>query len=133
MEMILKAGDNFEVAYQVTEKIYQGFIDTFNDRNPLHTDEKFAKERNFAGKVMHGAILVGFLSNFIGERLPLKNVIIMSYSILFSRPVYLGDNLTLYATIADISPAVNCADIKYEFKNSGNVAVSKGKISIKII
>ena len=71
--MEIKKGDNFEVEYQVTEKIYDGFIELFNDRNPLHTDEKFAMEKNFSGRVMHGAILNGFLSNFIGEQLPVKN------------------------------------------------------------
>ena len=131
--MILKSDDNFEIDYEVTEKIYHGFIDIFNDRNPLHTDEKFAKEKNFAGKVMHGAILTGFLSHFIGEMLPVKNVIILAYNISFNNPVYLGDKLKLYATVADVSASVNCADIKYEFKNSANVTVSKGKISIRVI
>ncbi len=109
--MIFKSGDNFEVDYQVTEKIYQGFIDIFNDKNPLHTDEKFAKERKFAGKVMHGAILTGFLSNFVGELLPVKNIIVLSYTIAFKKPVYLGDKLKLFATITDVFPSVDCADI----------------------
>lgn len=131
--MVFKDSDSFEVEYEVTEKIYRGFIEVFNDRNPLHTDEEFAKKKDFAGKVMHGAILTGFLSNFIGEVLPIKNVIVLSYNISFIKPVYLGDKLKLIATVADISPSINCADIKYEFKNSGNTTVSKGKISIRVI
>jgi len=131
--MIFRNGDNFEIDYQVTEKVYEGFIAIFNDRNPLHTDEQFAKEKNFVGRVMHGAILIGFLSNFIGEMLPIKNVIILSYTISFKRPVYLDDKLKLYATVADIFPSVNCADFKYEFKNCDNITISKGKISIRVI
>ena len=131
--MEFKSGDNFEIDYQVTEKIYEGFIDIFNDRNPLHTDEKFAKEKNFAGKVMHGAILTGFLSNFIGERLPIKNIIVLSYKISFSKPVFLGDKLKLIASVTDVFPSVNCVNMKYRFEDSANIIVSKGEISIKII
>ncbi len=131
--MKIKKGDNFEIEYQVTEKIYNGFIDLFDDRNPLHTDEKFAREKNFSGKVMHGAILNGFLSNFIGEQLPVKNVIVLTYAISFTQPVYLGDKLKLTATVTEVFDSVNCIDIKYQFRNSRENAVSKGNISIKII
>jgi len=131
--MIFKEGDSFEIDYEVTEKIYNGFIDIFNDRNPLHTDEKFAKERNFTGKVMHGAILTGFLSNFIGEGLPEKNVIVLSYKISFIKPVYLGGKLKLFAAVNEIFPSVNCINIKYRFEDPARVTVSKGEVSIKII
>ena len=131
--MAIKTGDNFEIEYQVTEKIYNGFIDLFNDRNPLHTDVKFAVQKKFSGKVMHGAILTGFLSNFIGEQLPIKNVIVLTYKMSFAKPVYLEDKLKLVATITDIFESVNCINIKYQFKNSKNITVSKGEISIGII
>jgi 3-hydroxybutyryl-CoA dehydratase len=131
--MEIKKGDNFEVEYQVTEKIYNGFIDLFDDRNPLHTDEKFAREKNFSGRVMHGAILNGFLSNFIGEQLPVKNVVVLTYAISFTKPVYLGDKLKLTATVTEVFDSVNCVDIKYQFRNSLDNIVGKGNISIKII
>ena len=131
--MTFKEGDSFEIDYEVTGKIYNGFIDLFNDRNPLHTDEKFAKEKNFSGKVMHGAILTGFLSNFIGERLPEKNVIVLSYKISFIKPVYLGGKLTLLATINEVFASVNVVNIKYKFEGPANTIVSKGEVSIKII
>jgi acyl dehydratase len=131
--MKIKKGDNFEVEYQVTEKIYNGFIELFDDRNPLHTNEKFAMEKNFSGKVMHGAILTGFLSNFIGERLPVKNVIVLTYAISFTKPVYLGDKLKLTATVTEVFDSVNCIDFKYQFRNSNDNTVGKGNISIKII
>lgn len=131
--MEFNKGDSFEVEYQVTEKIYNGFIGLFDDRNPLHTDEQFATGKKFSGRVMHGAILNGFLSNFIGERLPVKNVIVLNYNISFVKPVYLGDKLILLANIADVFESVNCISIKYQFKNSQSLTVAKGDISIKII
>ena len=78
----MKEGDCFEARFTVTEETYLGFISLFKDKNPLHTDATFARLRGFDDKVMHGNILNGFLSYFIGECLPMKNVIIHSLFIL---------------------------------------------------
>lgn len=128
----MKEGDVFESVFTVTPEVYEGFINTFRDRNPLHTDEAFAKEKGFSSVVMHGGILTGFLSNFIGEQLPLKNVIIHSYKISFAKPVYLGTQLLFKATITGVFESVNSVTMKYSFSDSKNT-VSKGEITIGII
>ena len=129
----MEEGAAFKFDYCVTEEIYNGFIDLFKDNNPLHTDEGFAKEKNFSGKVMHGAILVGFLSHFIGECLPEKNVIVHGYKINYVKPVYLNDRLTLEASITGVFESVNSIEFKYRFINSTKSTVAKGDISIGII
>ena len=98
----MKEGDVFEVVYQVTPKVYEIYTNGFDDKNPLHTNEQFAKGKGFSSVVMHGGILTGFLSNFIGEQLPLKNVMIQSYKISFVKPVYLNSMLRFKAVITGI-------------------------------
>ena len=129
----MKQGDFFIISYKVTNHVYDGFISTFNDQNPLHVNESFAKEKGFNGKVMHGAILNGFLSNFIGEQLPVKNVIVQTYKIAFLKPVYLNNTLLLKVTIADVFESVNCIILKYVFENESEIVVAKGEISIGLI
>ena len=73
--MLIK-NTKYEVPFIVSENIYKGFIQLFNDKNPLHVNDVFAIEKGFKEKVMHGNILNGFLSYFIGECLPVKNVVI---------------------------------------------------------
>jgi len=129
----MKEGTIFECEYCVTAEVYNGFISVFSDNNPLHTNEAFAREKNFSGKVMHGAILAGFLSNFIGEQLPQKNVIVQSYKINFMNPVYLGDQLRLKAVITGVFESVNCIIFKYSFSNAGDITVCRGEIAIGLI
>ncbi len=129
----MKQGDFFKISYKVTNQVYDGFISTFNDKNPLHVNESYAEDKGFNGKVMHGAILNGFLSNFIGEQLPVKNVIVQTYKIAFLKPVYLNDTLLLKATIADVFESVNCIILKYVFENDSEIVVAKGEISIGLI
>jgi acyl dehydratase len=122
--------DQFTLEFKVTEEIYKVFTDVFKDKNPLHINSKFATDKGFKDKVMHGAILAGFLSYFIGEGLPDKNVIVQSYEIQFANPVYLNDVLSLKAKITDYFESVNTYQIKYGFYNSWEKLVAKGKIMV---
>ena len=108
------------------------FVALFRDNNPLHCNETFAISKGFKGKVMHGNILNGFLSYFIGECLPTKNVIIHSQEIQFKNPVYLNDELLFTAVIIGIYESVNAVEFKYDFKTASKI-VAKGKIQIGIL
>ncbi|HXD91859.1 MAG TPA: MaoC/PaaZ C-terminal domain-containing protein [Bacteroidia bacterium] len=126
-------GDKIEVPFHVNSNVYNGFISIFKDKNPLHTDETFAAQKGFKSVVMHGNILNGFLSYFIGECLPIKNVIIHSQQIDYKLPVYLNDDLMLKATIVNYSESVNVYEFNFHFSNAENKKVAKGKIQIGLL
>jgi len=130
--MIFTAGQSFEKIYTVNETVYEVFIRVFGDNNPLHTDLVFAKSLGFENKVMHGNILNGFLSHFVGEGLPVKNVIIHSQEIHFKKPVYLNDVLNFEARVREIFESVNAVEFDFTFKNKDQI-VAKGKIQIGIL
>ena len=127
------AGTVFTYTFAVDSSVYEGFKTIFRDENPLHTDLDFAKGKGFKERVMYGNILNGFLSYFVGELLPVKNVIIQSQSINFTSPVYLNDNITLEAKIEEFYESVNSAEIKYKFVNQSGQVVAKGKMQIGVI
>lgn len=124
-------GDKFEREFVLTEHIQNGFIQLFEDRNPLHVDKAYAVNFKFDGVVMHGNILNGFLSYFVGECLPVKNVVIHEQQIKYSNPVYLNDVLILGAEITEVFESVQSLEIKFSFrKKVDSVVVAKGKIQI---
>tara|TARA_B100000768_G_C11183862_1_gene334174 strand:- start:274 stop:672 length:399 start_codon:yes stop_codon:yes gene_type:complete len=131
--MLFSIKDAFENTFVVTEKEYSSFIDLSNDHNPLHTDDNFAKSKGFAGRVMHGNILNAFLSYFIGEALPTKDVIIHSQEIQYKNPVYLNDELKFSAHVSGVYSSVNAIEFKFIFKNSIAKTVAKGKIQIGLL
>lgn len=126
-------GERYTQQFAVSPEIYTGFIQLFNDKNPLHTDEAFARGKGFDGCVMHGNILNGFVSYFVGECLPEKNVMIYSQRIDFKKPVYLGDQLNFSAVVDEFSEAVNMAEISFEFVNQHGVKVAKGKLQTGLL
>ena len=131
--MLFNSGDRFTYEFIVSDETYEGFVAIFKDRNPLHTDTDFAMAKGFQGKVMHGNILNGFLSFFIGECLPTKDVIIHSQEIQFKNAVYLNDVLRFNGEIIGFYESVNAVEFKYDFKNAAAKTVAKGKIQIGIL
>lgn len=131
--MMFKIDDTFTENFTVSDEIYHGFITLFKDKNPLHTDALFATEKGFQSEVMHGNILNGFLSYFIGEGLPAKNVIIHSQEIQYKNPVYLNDILEFKAVVSGVYDSVNAVEFKFDFRNAASKVVAKGKIQIGLL
>ncbi len=131
--MLFSVNDKFEHEFTVTEKVYATFIATFNDCNPLHIDDAFAQAKGFNSKVMHGNILGGFLSYFIGECLPTKDVIIHSQQLSFTNAVYLNNTLRFVATVIEVYESVSTVVFKFSFTNQEGKVACKGKIQIGII
>ena len=127
----------FDKEYQhkfvVTQEVYDAFQKCSSDRNPLHTDQEFARSKGFPECVMYGNILNGFVSYFIGMLLPSPEVIIHSQDIAYKNPVFMGDELDFTAKAEDISDAVNVVVFKFTFRNSKGKVVAKGHVQIGVI
>ena len=127
-------GDQLNIDFTVTPEVYNGFIEIFKDRNILHTDKEFAKGKNFSDVVMHGNILNGFVSYFIGECLPVKNVMILSQEIKFSKPVYLNDEIIMKTELTDIIDSVKVYQFKFTFhRKNDDLKLATGKVQICLI
>ena len=85
--MNFKIGEKIEAEYTIDYKTQRDFINLFSDSNPLHVYQEYTISKGFDDFVMHGNILNGFISNLIGEKLPIKNVITHKQNIKFIRPV----------------------------------------------
>ena len=129
----MKAGDKFTETFRVTDEIYKGFIDLFQDKNFMHMDDEKAQERGFKSKIMHGNILNGFISFFIGECLPVKTIIIHKQTIQYRNPIFLNDILDFEAKINGVHESVNAVEFIYKFKNTKAKVVAKGDFQIGIL
>ena len=103
------------------------------DYNPLHTDEDFAKKKGFQDRVMYGNILNAFISYFVGEKLPIKNVIIHSQQIAYKNPVYLNEVLDFEAIVSGVFESVDAFEFKYKFIKSDGKIAAKGLLQIGLL
>jgi acyl dehydratase len=128
----MEIGLKIEYKFEVTELTYKGFQSIFLDQNILHTNSEYAKSKGFENKVMYGNILNGFVSYFVGELLPDKNVIIQKQETSFHKPVYMEDSLDFEASLVEYFESVNSYIFKYKFKHERGI-VAKGKVQIGLI
>ena len=130
--MIVKQGTKFNHRFKVCKRTSDLFILISQDRNPLHIDEKFSISKGFKSKVTHGNIQNCYLSYFVGEIFPIKEVMILSQSIKFKNPVYENDILIFDSEVVNYVESLEVFEFKFKFMNSINI-VSQGSLMIKVL
>ena len=125
--------DTFDEKFKISEELVIDFVKLSNDKNPLHTVDAFAIEKGFKSSVVQGNLQNCFISYFIGECLPSKNVMILSQNINFKNPVYINDILNLRVKIIGVFESVGLIEFDFNFTNQLNKIISKGIIKIKLI
>lgn len=129
----LHEGDAFEHAYVIEPVVYEAFLTAFCDRSPLHVDDDYAKERGFERRVMHGSLLNGFVSHFVGMCVPGRRALLLSVDLQYANPSYLGDALTLHATVAQKVDAVRVVVLHVRFHNdTRGTTVAKGRVQLAV-
>lgn len=129
----MQPGDIIQHSFVIDEEKHRQFIAVSGDRNPLHTDISFAKEKGFPATVMHGNILNCFISFLVGELLPVDNVMILSQQINFTKPVYLNEELEMQAEIKEYFDFIPGYEIKFRFRNKTGETKASGNVLIKIL
>jgi 3-hydroxybutyryl-CoA dehydratase len=130
---MVRAGDRFVESFEITPELHSGFIALFGDRHPLHTDSNYAMSLGFRSVVVHGNILCGFLSHFVGECFPEPDVMILSQNVKFPQPVYLNDRLRLDVEVLDVHDSVNVVEIECKFSNDAGKLVASARMNLGLI
>jgi acyl dehydratase len=96
----------------ITDADLVNFAGLSGDFNPLHTDEEFARETQFGGRIFHGP---GVFSIAIGleSRLGIKEGTALAFlgmSWNLRRPVRIGDTIRVEQQVAKVRPSTSKPD-----------------------
>ena len=127
----LVVGAEFHHPYTVSAEVYQQFTALFGDVSPLHVDDVTARSCGFSERLVHGAVLNGFISNFIGMHFPGRRSLELEVAIEYCKPTYVGDKLLLRATVKERLEALAVATLKFTFSRGSDV-VARGKVRVMI-
>lgn len=94
----LKAGDSFSITRTFTEKDVAVFSAVTRDRNPIHFSRQFVALKGFKGRICHGLLVGGMLTEVGGQMAWLAS----GMNFRFKRPVYLNDTITCHVTLASV-------------------------------
>jgi 3-hydroxybutyryl-CoA dehydratase len=119
--------------YACTSEVYDSFLKAFHDYSPIHVDEAYAKQRGFEGRVMHGTLLNGFLSHFVGMHFPGRNSLLLSVDLRYAQPTYLGDVIVLEAIVNQKLDANRVVVLDVIFKNqTRNCPAARGRATVMV-
>ena len=95
-------GQKAQRSRTVTARDIELFTEISGDRNPLHYDEKLAKNTRFGGIVVQGGITSAILNAVVAEDLPGPGTVFLQVNWSFKTPVRPGDIITGEVEITNV-------------------------------
>ena len=117
--------------YTISAEVYEHFLAASRDTNPLHTRDEYARRHGFPERVMHGMILNGFISHFIGVHFPGDNWLLHAASTQFKTPCHLGDEILIEATVTHVAVSVKVITLDMVLTNLSRQRIAaKSKVQV---
>ena len=121
---------------QFRRKINGEMIDSFahisGDVNPLHVDTDYARKSGFKNQVVHGMLCSSLFSELVGVHLPGENCLLTDISVVFSKPVFIDDEVIIDGSIVQLSPAFKSAKIDATITNENSEVCIRAKIGVVV-
>ncbi|KJK00844.1 3-hydroxybutyryl-CoA dehydratase [Pseudomonas sp. 21] len=125
----LEVGQKANFQRSVTERDIQLFAEVSGDRNPVHLDAEYAATTQFKERIAHGMLTGALISAAIATTLPGPGTIYLGQNLAFTRPVKLGDELTVELEVLEKLPK-NRVRISTTVLNQDGKAVVKGEAEV---
>lgn len=125
-------GQSVEVPTVVTAHMVELFAEATGDRNPVHLDEEFAAKTKFGGRIAHGMLTAGFVSAAIASKLPGPGSIYMGQTLRFTRPVRLGDTVTVKLEVIEIVAEKKRVRLSTVCTNQNGETVMEGEATVMV-
>lgn len=97
----LVIGQSERLVRTVTLEDIQAFAAVSGDINPAHLNAKYADDTLFNGVIAHGMLGAALISALFGTQFPGPGTIYLGQDLKFTRPVRIGDTLTVMATVTE--------------------------------
>jgi len=123
----LSVGMTESFEWTVTQEMVDRFGDLSGDRNPLHTDEEYARSLGHPGTVVYGMLSASLYSTMAGMLLPGKYCLLQQMETKFRKPVYIGDTLTITGKIIQHTLFPAQIVVECRIRNQNGTLVNSGK------
>ncbi|MBV1914332.1 MAG: MaoC family dehydratase N-terminal domain-containing protein [Pseudomonadales bacterium] len=97
----LEIGQTASYEKTLTEREIILFAAASGDTNPIHMDEEYANGTPFGGRIAHGIWTASLISAAIANVMPGPGSIYLGQTLKFSRPVKIGDTITIQLEVTE--------------------------------
>jgi phosphate acetyltransferase len=96
----LQIGQSAKLIRTLTLDDIRAFAAVSGDTNPAHLDPEYANDTIFHGVIAHGMWGGALISAVLGTQFPGPGTIYLQQDLHFTRPVHIGDTLTVVVTVS---------------------------------
>jgi 3-oxoacyl-[acyl-carrier protein] reductase len=129
----IRVGDTAELSHTIAQGDVDAFAQLTGDYNPLHVDETFSRTTLFRRPVVHGMLSASFISTMIGTLLPGSGALWTSQTLEFVAPAFVGDTITVIATVEQRSAAARVLVLSTVVVNQHGHELVKGTSHVKVL
>lgn len=131
--MKISLGDNFAVTREITDELVRTFAELSGDFNPIHLDEEFASETRFGRRIAHGMLSGALISSVLGNEFAEQKIVYLSQTMRFVAPVFIGDTVTVTATVASIREDKPIVTVDTVCRNQDGITTMTGEAAVMIL
>jgi 3-oxoacyl-[acyl-carrier protein] reductase len=129
----INVGDRAELSHMISQDDVDAFARLTGDFNPLHVDDAFSRKTLFRRPVVHGMLSAAFISTMIGTVLPGRGALWTSQTLDFLAPAFVGDSITVIATVEKRSAAARLLVLSTVVVNQHGHELVKGRSHVKVL
>jgi phosphate acetyltransferase len=122
----LNIGQSAQLTRSLTLQDIQAFAAVSGDTNPAHLDPEYANDTLFHGVIAHGMWGGALISAVLGTQFPGPGTIYLQQDLHFTRPVRIGDTLTVTVTVASKDAARHRVELDCQVHNQTGEPVLHG-------
>jgi 3-hydroxybutyryl-CoA dehydratase len=128
----ITVGDISSFSRMWTEEDVLSFSKLSGDINPLHLDESYAQITQFGRRLVHGMLVASLCSRLVGVYLPGKRCLYLGQTLLFKKPVYIGDTVIVTGTVMSKSVATKILSISISMTREGEEVLA-GEARVQVL
>ena len=126
----IDVGDSAYIQRTLTMADIQAFAAVSGDTNPAHMDPEYANDTLFHGVIGHGMWGGSLISTVLGTVFPGPGTIYLEQNLRFSRPVRVGDTLTVSVTCSAKHDDKKAIDLECTLVNQKDERVLSGSARV---
>lgn len=127
----LQLGQKASVQKTFTAADVTAFAGISLDVNPIHMSDKYAENSIFGKRIVHGILTSGLISAVLANKLPGPGTIYLGQELRFTRPVYLGDDITAEVEIVELREDKHIVKLNTTCTNQDGKVVISGMATVK--
>lgn len=117
----------------VSQNMVDMFKEITGDINPLHLDKEYAVSKGYRQPVVYGMLTASFFSRLGGAYLPGKYCLFYENDVIFNKPVFVGDELTVSGKVVEKKNVpFNHIIVKGVITNQENETVSRARLVLGV-